>query len=117
MKPKTAFESGNSPPMSESGAPILTGRGLEQVKERILRAFEQVHGGQPAPEKVEKPPQVYAEAQQERFHQRAKSLTRSALTLGMLASSHISKPRHGAYEIVAPQETAEDLFKAALEGE
>jgi hypothetical protein len=89
----------------------MTGRGVEDVKRRIMEAFESIHHGQPAPVKTEKQPQVYSEVHKERFHQRAKSLTRSALTLGL---PHISKVRNGVYEIVAPQETAEDLFKAAL---
>ena len=109
---KDAFKtSGSSPhPVSGNGAPVLTGRGVEDVKRRIMAAFEQVHLGQPAPEKQPRTPQVYTETHKERFHQRAKALTRSALTLGL----HISKARNGVYEIVAPQETAEDLFKAAL---
>jgi len=42
MKAKTAFESGNSPPkISESGAPIQTGRGLESVRERVRAAFNE----------------------------------------------------------------------------
>jgi hypothetical protein len=49
MKPKTGFESGSSPTISENGAPVLTGRGLRDVEGRIRRAFEQLHGGQPAP--------------------------------------------------------------------
>jgi hypothetical protein len=40
MKPKTGFESGSSPTISENGAPVLTGRGLEDVRERIRRAFQ-----------------------------------------------------------------------------
>jgi hypothetical protein len=109
---KDAFKtSGSSPHLSENGAPVLTGRGVEDVKRRIMAAFEQVHRGHPAPEKQPRTPQVYSEVHKERFHQRAKSLTRSALTLGL---PHISKARNGVYEIVAPQETAEDLFRAAL---
>ena len=46
MKPKTAFESGNSPPkVSENGAPIQTGRGLEETKRRIMEAFEKIRIG------------------------------------------------------------------------
>jgi hypothetical protein len=109
---KDAFKtSGSSPhPVSGNGAPVLTGRGVEEVKRRIMEAFESIHHGQPAPAKTEKQPQVYTETHKERFHQRAKALTRSALTL----RAHISKARNGVFEIVAPQETAEDLFKAAL---
>ena len=47
MEPKTGFESGSSPTISENGAPVLTGRGLQDARERIRSTFEQVHGGQP----------------------------------------------------------------------
>jgi len=33
--------------ISPNGAPILDGRGLQSVKERIQRAFEQAHSGAP----------------------------------------------------------------------
>ncbi len=115
MKAKTAFESGNSPPkVSESGAVIETGRGLEQVKQRILRAFEQVHGGQPAPEKK---PQIYTTEHEGRFHKRAKHLMRSA-ALQALQNSYIAKAtRSNVFEITVPTETPEELYKAALGGD
>jgi len=106
VKPKTGFESGSSPTISESGAPVLTGRGLQTVRDRILRAFEQVHGGQPAPEKQ---PQVYTETHAERFHQRAKELSMRALS-----SPHISKPCNGVFEVTVPTESAEELIREAL---
>jgi hypothetical protein len=112
MKPKTGFESGSSPTISENGAPVLTGRGLQEVRERIRRAFEQVHGGQLAPlrRSEEKQPQVYTETQRERFHQRVKALSLRALT-----SSHISKSsRSGVFEVAVPTESAEQLIREAL---
>lgn len=48
MKSKTGFESGTSPTVSENGAPILTGRGLEETKRRILEAFERIRNHPPA---------------------------------------------------------------------
>ncbi len=114
MKPKTGFESGSSPTVSENGAPVLTGRGLQDVRERILRAFEQVHGGQPAPlcRSEEKQPQVYTEIQRERFHQGAKALSLRALNSH---SVHISKPsRNGVFEIVPPTESPEQLIREAM---
>jgi len=125
LKPKTAFESGNSPPkVSESGAPIQTGRGLEETKRRITEAFEEArkkhttleeqhpaqHVEPPTP-----PPQIeYTEEHKTRFHERAKRLS-----LAALESSHISaRPRRAnvvCWEITVPSESAEELFKAALE--
>jgi len=120
LKAKNAFdESGNSPPVvSENGTPILTGRGVEDVKRRIMEAFEQIHLGQPAPEKVEKQPQVYTETHAEKFHQRAKHLVRSATLLDALTSSAILKARTNAsvWEIEAPQASYEDLIGEALLG-
>jgi hypothetical protein len=112
VKPKTAFESGNSPPkVSKSGALIQTGRGLEETKRRIMEAFRLIHNDQPAPARIEKQAHVYTESHAEKFHQRAKALTRSALT-----SSHVLRGRANGnvWEIAVPTETAEDLFKAAL---
>jgi hypothetical protein len=111
MKPKTGFEGGSSPTISNGGAPVITGRGLEDVRERIRRAFEQVQGGQPAPlPREERQPQVYTETQRERFHERVK-----ALSLRALRSSHISKSsRNGVFEVAVPVESAEQLIKEAL---
>ena len=111
MKPKTGFESGSSPTISENGAPVLTGRGLQDVRERIGRAFERVHGGQPTPlRREERQPQVYTETHAERFHERVK-----ALSLRALRSAHISKSsRNGVFEVAVPTESAEQLIREAL---
>ena len=115
MKPKTTNEtSGTSPTkVSESDATILTGRGVEQVRARIAEAFRLIHNDQPAPVKPEKQPKVYGEEHKQRFHQRVQSLTRSALTLGMLTISH-SKARANVWEIEVPQESVEELIREAL---
>src|SRR6266851_5520644 len=99
MKPKTAFESGNSPPkVSENGAAIQTGAGIQDVARRIQAEFEKIHNGHPAPEKQ---PKVYTEAHKERFHQRAKRLS-----LAALSSSCIMKARSNVFEITVPTESA-----------
>jgi len=102
--------SGSSPQLAESGATILTGRGLQQVRERIKAAFTKIHLGQPAPEKVEKPPQIYTETQADKFHQRAKRLA-----LASLEDSFIVKaPRNNVWIIETTSQTPEELYKAAL---
>jgi hypothetical protein len=114
LKAKTAFESGNSPPkVSESGALIQTGRGLDDVKRRILAAFERVHLGQPAPVKVEKQPTpvVYTEDHRTRFHEKAKRLSVAAL-----ASPYVVKaePMRDAWMIEVPSQSFEEIVKEAL---
>jgi len=120
LKPKTGFESGSSPTatakvrVSENGAPIQTGHGLEETKRRIMEAFEKirqhlVQHSEPTPQ-----PQVelvYTEQHRTRFHERAKRLT-----LGALSSSSVMKTKttRGYVEIAAPTETLEELYKAAL---
>ncbi len=119
MKPKTGFESGSSPTatatvrVSESGAPIQTGRGLEETKRRIEEAFDKirqhpVQHSEPTPQ-----PQVElasTEQHMTRFHERAKRLS-----LAALESSHIVKAtRSHVFEIVVPTESAEELIREAL---
>ncbi len=113
MKPKTAFESGNSPPkVSENGAAIQTGHGLEETKRRIVAAFEKIRQH---PVQHESTPQphfelVYTEQQKTRFHERAKRLS-----LAALESSHIMKAtRSHVFEIAVPTESAEELIREAL---
>jgi hypothetical protein len=119
MKPKTGFESGSSPTatvrLAPSGAPIETGRGLDDVRRHIEAAFEVIHLNQPAPanveivEKVEKQ-QIYTEEHAEKFSQRVKKLTLHALT-----SSHIMTGRNkGVWEIEVPNQTADELIKEAM---
>ncbi len=113
MKPKTAFESGNSPPkVSENGAAIQTGHGLEETKRRIVAAFEKIrqHPVQHEPTPQPHVELVYTEQQKTRFHERAKRLS-----LAALESSHIMKAtRSPVFEIEVPTESAEELFKEAL---
>lgn len=123
MKPKTGFESGTSPTaaatvrVSESGALIQTGRGLEETKRRITEAFEAVRKNIPAPaqqpQQAPTSPQVeptYMEQQETRFHQRAKRLS-----LAALETSHIMKITRGSvFEITVPTESAEELIREAM---
>jgi hypothetical protein len=121
VKAKTAFESGNSPPkVSENGAPIQTGHGLEETKRRIVAAFEKIRqhpAGQEEPPLAQQTllprPQVYTEEHKTRFHERAKRLS-----LAALSSLHIMKATRGhVIEIAVPTETPEELYKAALGGD
>lgn len=116
MKSKNAFEtSGNSPTkVSENGAPVLTGRGLEDVKRRIMESFEKIRHHLPIPAQPPAPQEsqaVYAEHHEAHFHARAKKLT-----LVALSSSHILKTnaRGNVSEIVVPAESAEELIAEAL---
>jgi len=123
VKSKNAFEaSGNSPTatatvrVSENGAPIQTGRGLEETKRRIKEAFDKIrqhpvqHSELTSQLQVEL---VYTEQHKTRFHERAKRLS-----LAALSSSSIMKTKttRGYVEIAAPTETPEELYKAALGG-
>jgi hypothetical protein len=117
VKPKTAFESGNSPPMvSESGAPVLTGRGLEETKRRIMEAFEkarQQHPTQPVARVEPTPtPQVEYTSQHE-THFRERS---NRLAVRALESPHIVKVarNNGVWDVEVPSKTAEELIAEAL---
>jgi hypothetical protein len=70
-----------------------------------------VHGGQPTPlPREEKQPQIYAETQRERFHERVK-----ALSLQALGAAPISKSsRNGVFEVAVPTESVEQLIREAL---
>jgi hypothetical protein len=112
LKAKTAFEvSGNSPTatvkVSENGAPIQTGRGLEETKRRIMEAFEGIRQHLPASPPQ---PQAYTEEHEVRFRARAKKLTVAALT-----SWHMMKAaRSNVFEIAVPTGSAEQLIAEAI---
>jgi len=117
LKPKTGFESGSSPTatatvrVSENGAPIQTGRGLEETKRRIMDAFERIR--QHPVQHSELTSLQYTRDQEARFHQKAKRLS-----LAALETSHIStRPRRDVvcWEIETPTETASELIEQALE--
>jgi hypothetical protein len=109
--------------VSESGALIQTGRGLEETKRRIKEAFEEARKKHTTPEERnpaehEEPPTPapqteYTEHHRARFHDRAKQLSFAALS-----SSHIStRARRDVvcWEIETPTETASELIERALE--
>jgi hypothetical protein len=96
--------------VSESGAPMQTGCGLEETKRRIMEAFEQIRQ-----EPVQPPPQievVYTEEQESRFHQKAERLSRAALE----SPNILKSPRKGVWEIEVPTKSAEELIAEALRG-
>ena len=122
MKPKTAFESGNSPPkVSENGAPIQTGLGLEDTKRRIMEAFEKIRQHPSEPSGAQQtPPQTqecgYTEQHKTRFHERTKRLSLAALETSHISTSH-KRTNVDCWEISVPSETAEELIKEALGNE
>jgi len=122
MKPKTGFESGSSPTatatvrVSESGAPIQTGRGLEETKRRIMDAFDKIRQHPVQHSELTSQPRlelVYTEQHKTRFHERAKRLSIAALE-----ASHISARARRAgvvcWEITVPSQSAEELIREAL---
>jgi hypothetical protein len=122
VREKNVFEaSGNSPTatatvrVSESGALIQTGRGLEETKRRIMEAFQQIRRHPPMPPKPQLQPlplaeAVYTDKQQASFHAHAERLVSVALS-----SAHIRKTvRGGASEIIVPTESAEELIAQAM---
>jgi hypothetical protein len=125
LKDKNAFEaSGNSPTptvtvkVSESGATIQTGRGLEETKRRIVAAFEKIRqypAQYPVRGPLQGPPQapqqfVYTPHHVERFERHAQRLA-----LASLENSFIAKaPRNNVWTIEGPSQTPEELYKAAL---
>jgi hypothetical protein len=121
MKPKTGFESGSSPTVagvgvSQNGAPIQTGRGLEETKRRIMKAFEQIRNPLPTATwpSVRQQLQVevvYTAHHQAQFHSRAQTLASVAL----LSSQIVKTQAPGnSSEIVVPVERAEQLIAEAL---
>jgi hypothetical protein len=92
---------------SKNGAPIRTGRGIEEVKRQMAEAFEKhrVHEVMPT---LPAPPEgvLYGE---ESFHVHATKLATAALT-----SCYFQGSTSNSNEIIVPKETAEELFKLAL---
>jgi hypothetical protein len=121
MKLKTGFESGTSPTkevkVSVSGAPIQTGRGLEETKRRILEAFEKVRydGVHTKPTPRSQAEIVYTEKQAAVFHSRVRALSAAALTSSAITKYNAS--RRDTYDlgtVDGPQPTAEQLIAAAM---
>jgi hypothetical protein len=99
---------------SLNGAPIQTGRGLEETKRRIMEAFERArqHAEPPRQQVVPQTPLAYTEQQRTCFHERANSLS-----LAAMSSPNLNKaPRGPVYEVVVPLESVEQLISDALKG-
>jgi hypothetical protein len=122
MKPKTGFESGSSPTIagvgfSQHGALIQTGRGLEETKRRIMKAFEDVRcpiSKPMQPTACQGGPQVetiYTEHHRAQFHSRVQTLTSVALFSSQIAKT---EARRNSSEVVVPVESAEQLIAEAL---
>lgn len=58
---------------------------------------------------LEKQPHVYTETQRELFHRRVKALSLSALNSPIISKS----TRNGVFEIAVPNESPEELYRAA----
>ena len=121
MKQKTGFESGSSPTVvgvgfSQNGAPIQTGRGLEETERRIMKAFEQMRNPLIAPTRPSVRQQLQVEAvytahHRAQFHSRAQTLASVALLSSQIAKT---EARGNSSEIVVPVESAEQLIAEAL---
>jgi hypothetical protein len=124
MKSKTGFESGTSPTNEEvkvsvSGAPIQTGRGLEETKRRILEAFEKIRcdgvHARPVPRPRSEAEVIYTEKQAAVFRTRVRALSAAALTSSAVTKYNAS--RRDSYDlgtIDGPQPTADQLIAAAM---
>jgi hypothetical protein len=100
--------------MKTSGAVIMSGAGVAAVRKKLEEEFEKARGPVVPSETPAQPPapeeSIYNEQHKNRFHERAKRLS-----LAALSSSHIlSHDRTGIWNIEAPSESLEDLYKAAL---
>lgn len=105
---------------SNNGAMIMSGAGVAAVRQKVKEEFQKARGpavfSQP-PSQPESPQEqlafqetVYTEQNKTRFHERAKRLSIAALE-----TSHIlAHDKKGVWNIEAPSETVEDLYKAAL---
>jgi hypothetical protein len=123
MKMKTGYESGTSPmkdkvKVSISGAPIQTGRGLEETKRRILEAFEKIRcdGVHATPAPRSEAEVVYTEKQAAVFHSRVRALSVAALTSSAISKYNGCRDSR-SYDlgtVDGPQPTADQLIAAAM---
>jgi hypothetical protein len=101
---------------NDDGVPTLHGRGLGDVKRRIMEAFDAMREGSSRKEVLEMLESSNINSVEEtaaRFHRRVEKLSRAAL-----ASSHIMSEgarKDGVWEITVPDKTAETLFREALD--
>jgi hypothetical protein len=108
---------------SLSGAVIMSGAGVAAARKKLEEAFAEIRTTPnatttkptlPAQEPTQESPEpwqtIYTEQHKSRFHERAKRLS-----LAALETSHIlAHDNKGVWNIEAPSETVEDLYKAAL---
>jgi hypothetical protein len=99
---------------SPSGAVIMSGAGVAAVRKKLEEEFEKARGLAVPSELPAEPPipeeTIYTEQHETRFHERAKRLS-----LAALSSPHvISHDKKGVWNIEAPSESVEDLYRAAL---
>jgi hypothetical protein len=99
----------------------MSGAGVAAVRKKLEEAFAEIRTGDatatsppPTQELTQELPQpqhmIYTEQHKNRFHERAKRLS-----LAALETSHIlADDKKGVWDIEAPSESVEDLFKAAL---
>jgi hypothetical protein len=95
---------------SENGAPLRTGRGIEEIRRKITEAFDRqrIHEVMVMPV-MPAPPEGVLHGP-ESFHANVKELTTAAMTTVYVAESS----NKGPYIVVTPTESAEELFKLAL---
>jgi hypothetical protein len=92
---------------SENGAPIRTGRGIEEVKRKMAEAFER-HRVHEVITPMPAPPEGVLHGE-ESFHVHATKLATAAMKTCYFQESSVNP-----HVVVAPKETAEELFKLAL---
>jgi hypothetical protein len=115
---------------SPNGAVILTGKGLQSVRDRIRQAFQGVHHSDqpvappkatsaphPAPVLPPVAPTQYNERHAKAFAIHSKVLASAAVMNPNVVKSTAQRTNvnGGAWEIKAPTESYEELIKAATE--
>lgn len=123
MKSKTGYESGTSPTnevrVSISGAPIQTGRGLDETKRQMLEAFEKIRcdGVRAKPAPRSEAEIVYTEKQAAVFHSRVRALSAAALTSSAISKYNTNCRNSHSYDlgtVDGTQPTADQLIAAAM---
>jgi hypothetical protein len=102
---------------SPNGAVIMSGTGVAAVRKKLEEEFQKARGlvVSPKPQSQPQTPQepretVYTEQNKTQFHERANRLSRAALSSSQIPTHS----RNGVWNIEAPSEIVEDLYKAAL---
>ena len=117
-----AFKCSGSSPTSGNGAPILHGRGLAQVRERIREAFNTIHSN-PGDMRIEvmkevltkedaANPQKEEEEATQPLAERASPYLKAAVQL--VQRRRPAKPSSNVHLISVPTESAEELIEQAI---